>query len=403
MKICIVTAGLLPVPDVRGGAIERLMTLIADVNEKNKRLEITVLTQFNKNAVELQKKYRYTHFVNIKNWGGLYYKLAWKIRGALKRMLKKDFYDLHIYEHRVKKFLLKHGHEYDLIINEGLQYDVLEKVAKKYGRNKLCAHLHCNQFATEHFEKIYGSVITVSDFIRKQYAESSNLSERRMLTVFNGIDLEKIQIEMTPEEKKSLRKELGLKEDDFIMIFCGRLVAQKGIKETISALSEMKEKKIKLLILGSSNFGLGDQGEFPRIIKKMIDENRDKIRFTGFVPNDQIYKYLSISDVGLVPSVYNDPCPLSMIEMIASGLPTIATRAGGLPEIGTKKTTIFIHIDSFQKDFIESVQMLYKDETLIRDMKKNAQSRSVFFDKDRFYCDFVKTLSFLEGERYVNN
>ena len=59
MKICIVTAGLLPVPDVRGGAIERLMTMIADVNEKEHRLEITIVTQFNKKAVDEDLKNEY--------------------------------------------------------------------------------------------------------------------------------------------------------------------------------------------------------------------------------------------------------------------------------------------------------------------------------------------------------
>lgn len=393
MKVCIVTAGLLPVPDVRGGAIERLMTMIADVNEKEHRLEITIVTQFNKKAVDLQRAYNYTQFVNIKNWGRLYYNLAWKMRGLLKKIIKKDFYDLHIYEHRVKKYLLKNGYKYDLIINEGLQYNVLAKVAKKYGRERLCAHLHCNQLANFDFERIYGGVITVSDFIKNQYAKNSSLPQNRIRTVFNGIDLSKIQVKISIGEKMELRKKLGLKEDDFVLIFCGRLVAQKGIKETIDALSKIDGAKIKLLILGSSNFGLGDQGDFPIIIKKMIEDNKERIRFTGFVPNSEIHKYLSISDVGLVPSVYNDPCPLSMIEMIASGLPTIATRAGGMTEIGNEDTTRFIHIDSFQKDFIESICALYQDKVLLKNMRTSARSRSVFFSKERFYQDYINTVS----------
>ena len=49
-KICIISAGALPVPAVLGGAIETIINNIIDENEKDKKLEITIVSKYNKQA-----------------------------------------------------------------------------------------------------------------------------------------------------------------------------------------------------------------------------------------------------------------------------------------------------------------------------------------------------------------
>lgn len=390
-KICIVSAGLLPIPDVMGGAIERLVTMIAEDNETAHLIDLTVISIYKESAVRKQVL-KNTNFVNIKTWGSCYYRFAWKMRGIGKKILKRDFYRLHVYERKVEDYLLEHGNEYDLIINEGLQFDVLKRVSEKYGKNRICAHLHCNLKASSHFEEIYGSVIAVSNFIRDKYREKSQLPKYRVGTVFNGIDTTVFYKGISCEDKHKIRNQLDLNDDDFVLVFCGRLVKEKGIKETIEVISKIDIKNIKLLIIGSSDFGLGDRGVYPAVIKRLVSENRDKIKFTGFVPNNQIYKYHKISDVGLIPSLYDDPCPLSMFEMISSGLPTIATALGGMNEIGTEKTTLFIDFNNFHTDLKNKILALYNDSNLRKKLSENALERSVYFHRQRFYNDFISRI-----------
>ena len=67
-KICIVSPGVLPIPDVLGGAVERLITMIVQTNEIEHLFDITVLSCPNKQAIVFQKNFKHTEFVNISSY-----------------------------------------------------------------------------------------------------------------------------------------------------------------------------------------------------------------------------------------------------------------------------------------------------------------------------------------------
>lgn len=401
--ICIATSGVLPIPDVRGGAIEHLVTMLIEDNEKNPHFYITMITHSNSKTQIFQNQFRYTKFINITTWGYPYYKFAWMVRGLLSKLGMQHTYFLHVYERKVEQYLLKNGFGFDLIINEGLQFDVLRKVASKYGKEKLCSHLHCNKISDAVMESTYGNIMAVSDFIRDKFADSSRLDSNFIKTVFNGIDTYSFQKKISRVEYKSLRKQLGIEENDFVYLFCGRLVPQKGIKELIEAFLSVYKPSMKLLIIGSSNFGLGNYGKYPREVKKLVDNNRDKIKFTGFIPNNEIYKYHQLSDVGVVPSTYDDPCPLALFEMITSGLPTIVTKAGGMTQIASEQTSIFIHLDVLVNELKLAIEQLYRNTELLTVMSSQAIERAKSYTRKQFYENFYTTvLGFIKNNRYKN-
>ena len=161
----------------------------------------------------------------------------------------------------------------------------------------------------------------------------------------------------------------------------------------IICTEKIENPKVKLVIMGSSNFRLGDYGSYPQEIKSMVDRNKGRIVFTGFINNNELYKYHQIANVGVVPSMHNDPCPLSLFELITSGLPTIATKAGGMPEIGNNDTTIFVEMDNIVDDLIKAINMLYNDEQLRISMSKAAIKRAMLFKQKRFYDDFCSIVN----------
>ena len=118
-KICIITSGALPVPDVKGGAIERLMTMLAEENEKYGLLDITIIGVYDKQAITVQQKFSKTKFVNllpkkckyniIRSWEG---KIRWHVR-------EHFGYDIHFrntYPSLVDSFIKKEGHKFDLFV-----------------------------------------------------------------------------------------------------------------------------------------------------------------------------------------------------------------------------------------------------------------------------------------------
>ena len=81
--------------------------------------------------------------------------------------------------------------------------------------------------------------------------------------------------------------------------------------------------------------------------------------------------------------------------MITSGLPTIATRVGGIPEIGTEKTTIFVNLETIVEDLQNAILKLYNNHDLCLYMSNESIKRSEYFSRKRFYTDFCDTIDWL--------
>lgn len=394
-KVCIITIGEYPIPDVKGGAVERLITMIAEDNELNPRFEFTILTCSNSDAIELQKQFRYTKFVNIPAYASN------RVVFWSRRIHNIFNHRLHITNDVVwvkwlmspfNRYVFKNRNRFDLFVTEGATTDFCCTASRFVDRNKMTMHLHVNTIANRLFERTFGNVVAVSDFIMNQYREKSNLPTRRTATIFNGIATENFMREVSVQERAALRAKLGLADDDFVVIFCGRIAKTKGVKEAIKAITSIDDRNIKLLIMGASKFGNGNFGDYAREIDELVRKHSNRVMFTGYVNNDELYKYHKIADVGIIPSTYNDPCPLSMFELITSGLPTIATRAGGMTEIGTSETTMYISIENMVEDIKNSVLMLYDNKLLRQQMSAAALRRAEYFNRNRFFNDFCNVI-----------
>ena len=394
-KVCIITIGEYPIPDVKGGAVERLITMIVEDNEQNPRFEFTVLTCKNADAIEQQKRFKYTTFVNIPAYAGE------RVVFWSRRIHNIFNHRLHITNDVVwikwlmspfNRYVFKNRNRFDLFVTEGATTDFCCTASRFVDRNKMTMHLHVNTIANRLFERTFGNVVAVSDFIMNQYREKSNLPTRRTATIFNGIATENFMREVSEQERMALRAKLGLAKDDFVVIFCGRIAKTKGVKEAITAITSIADRNIKLLIMGASNFGKGNFGNYAREIDELVRKHSNRVMFTGYVNNDELYKYHKIADVGIIPSTYNDPCPLSMFELITSGLPTIATRAGGMTEIGTSETTMYISIENMVEDIKNSVLTLYDNKLLRQRMSAAALRRAEYFNRNRFFNDFCNVI-----------
>jgi glycosyltransferase involved in cell wall biosynthesis len=77
----------------------------------------------------------------------------------------------------------------------------------------------------------------------------------------------------------------------------------------------------------------------------MVGKSSSRIIFTGYVGNDQLYRFYEISDVAIVPSTWEEPAGLVVLEAAAAGKPIIVTRSGGIPEYFNPKSGIMIEND----------------------------------------------------------
>jgi spore coat protein SA len=393
-KICFVTNGAYPVPDMRGGAIEHLLTLFISENEKFRLFDVTIITMSDKNAILKQGKYKYTDFVNIKCGGNTIRFIVWKIIGVLKKLGVENADKFQLFEYLTVKYLLKHGNKYDLIINEGFAPLLLLPIAKKYGSNKMGLHIHYHYLPSPDIDNIYGHAFAISKFVAREFAKSSIMKDSNIKVVYNGIDLQNFNISLSSEKKQQLRKTLGIGNLDFVCVFCGRIISVKGILQLCEAVIDINDNNVKLLIIGSSDFANGNSSEYSRRVERICKKHKDKIIFTGYIENNQLSSYYQIADIGIIPSTWEEGFGLVYIEQMASGLPTIATYSGALPEIGDKRTTLFVNKNEGLKDELRNAILTLKNnKKMCVDMSINGRKRSTLFSKQCFYRSFCEAIN----------
>lgn len=145
----------------------------------------------------------------------------------------------------------------------------------------------------------------------------------------NGIDLQHFDPFLFSEsENLKFKMNLGIKPEDFVFIFVGRLVGDKGINELIKAFSQIASEKsnVKLILVGSFESDLD-----PLSSETMsIIASSNAIISNGF--NSDVRPYFAISDVLVFPS-YREGFPNAVIQAGAMGLPSIVTDVNGCNEI----------------------------------------------------------------------
>ena len=263
-KICFVTCGALPVPAIKGGAIEQLIELLINENERTPKFEFTVVECCDSKVEQEFKKYKYTHFVQLKHPKSRENKLWWKLRGGVRKLTGNDISIILPFNRRVRNFLCNNGADFDYIISEGCEIGVFSKPSKMYGTDKFVNHIHCETFSTPFQENTFGHIIVVGDFIKKQFMSSMTKKDMSISVLKNRIDLSKFAKNIHLKEKTEIRRNLGFSLDDFVIIYCGRIIEVKGVKELIEAVLSIDNPKIKVMIVGSSDFKGAQMTDYQR-------------------------------------------------------------------------------------------------------------------------------------------
>lgn len=390
MKIAIICSSGLPVPAVKGGAIETLVEIICKENEAYKKLDIDVYSIFDEEAIVESKKYEKSNFIYLcKNKN--YMKIRNKLVSFNRKILKID--SIYTYPKEVAK---KINNSYDKVIVEG-DASLILPIAKKVDKEKIYFHIHHNPLSTNHEQFIkeissVNSVIAVSEFISKAMKKCMMPKNVQTIVLKNCTDIKKFNKSKYENERVELRKKYNINHDDVAIMFSGRPVQQKGIKELLLAFKALCDKynNIKLIIVGNSRFGKEVTTEFDKELKEIAETIKEKVIFTGFIHNSKMPQIHAMSDIAVIPSIYDDPAPLVVMECMASGLPIITTDSGGIPEYIGKNNCICIKRDNnIVKDLQISLQKLIINKEYRNILGEKAHNYAQQFNRRKFYEDFI--------------
>lgn len=391
MKIAILTCGMLPIPAVQGGAVENLIDFYLEYNNKMKLHDITVFSPWNTQVMThsaLSSDVNHYHYINVDN-----------LKARMERRICKYFhsskeyynYFIEYYFERVYADLKKKDYDYLILENcPGFAYKLSQR-----GYKNLLLHLHNDLLhSTSRYHDIIfhslSKILTVSDFIKGRV--STIQLDDKIQTVHNGIDL----AQFSPKDNSSSlisRETIGFTKEDFVMVYSGRINKNKGISELIDALLQLKAlPKIKLMVLGSSFFdNANNEDTFICSLKDKTKNIEDKIVFTGFIPYHQVPCFLQLADIAVLPSMWEEPFGLTVVEAMAIGLPLITTRSGGIPEICEGVATI-VDKTNIVNNLISAILDLYEHPEKRKLMAAASLRHAKMFDKETYTKNFFAAL-----------
>lgn len=186
-----------------------------------------------------------------------------------------------------------------------------------------------------------------------------------------------------PVINKISRDKLGLDKGSFYFITIGRLIKRKSIDTMIQALSEIKDKKLKLLIVGD-----GPEMEHLTSLSESLKLG-DRIKFSGYVTDSDKYSYLACSDVFISTSLH-EGFGIVFMEAMFTGLPIVCTNHGGQVDFLENGKNAFLNevgdVESFKKSMIS----ISKNNDLYKIMSKNNKKKVRDFYAEAVAAEYLK-------------
>ncbi|MBI5799875.1 MAG: glycosyltransferase family 4 protein [Verrucomicrobia bacterium] len=198
--------------------------------------------------------------------------------------------------------------------------------------------------------------VSVANAMTEQYLAAGIGTPERYTRIFSGFDLEPF---LNAKNDLSLRAELGLAPDDFVVGKIARLFKLKGHEELIAAAPElvMRCPRIKFLLVGDGLW----RGRCERLIRARKLEGR--FVFTGLVPPEAIPRHLGIMDT-LVHLSLREGLARALPQALAAGKPIVATACDGAGEVCLDDETGFLIYPGNRTALIQRLAQLAHDEGL---------------------------------------
>lgn len=389
-KIALIMPPELPVPAVMGGAVEELVTILIEQNEIEHKAEFLVFSIEHKEAEERAKKYKHTKIVYLPPASVTDRVVNRALRYTNKIYKKKSLLDV---AHYRKAYEYSKKEKVDAIVAEGGMYHEFRRFSEDYGKDKLYLHIHHHLLCTPEIDGIFGNVIGISQFAVKEWMRTTKEPDTNAHVVYNCVNEDKFTKKISEKERSEIRKKFGFTEEDVVVLYCGRILEVKGVRELLAAVKAVENPKVKLLMIGNADFALNTQTPYLKEVQELVDAAKEKVCFTGYIKNEELYQYYQAADMQAVPSLWEEAAGLVAIEGMLSGLPLIVTKSGGLVEYADKDTAIQVERENIIDELKQEISALALDKGRREHMSALSLERAGHFSKKRFYESFIEVIN----------
>ncbi|MFN3975393.1 MAG: glycosyltransferase family 4 protein [Dehalococcoidia bacterium] len=207
--------------------------------------------------------------------------------------------------------------------------------------------------------------------------------------VYPGVDTERFVPVSSPDERKALRLHLGLPDNAFIALAVGRLTFKKGFDTLLSACAHLRYCPDVQIVL------VGDGPERPVLEKRVRQQRLPFIRLWGALPFEAMPGLYRAADALVFPSRTGEGFGLVILEAFASGLPVVATSAGGQAEVVQDGKTGFIVPPEAPETLAQAILALKNNPSLAQKMAIAARAKALEMDWERFADRWARLLEHL--------
>lgn len=355
MRIALICTEKLPVPPIRGGAVQQYIDAV--VPYIMKKHDVTVYCVEDTDLLKREANYHIRYI----------------------RVPGKQAQDY------ISNVINNLSSEYDLIhiFNRPRWVNM---IGEKFPKTMISLSLHNEMFQPSKISEEEGKkcinrvkfITTVSRFVetgvKKLYPEASSKTH----TVYSGVDIHKYQPVWSAEASRirnQLKEKYGLASKK-VVLYVGRLSPKKGAHILIKAINKVlpSHPETALVLVGSKWYGENQEDSYVRQVMQMAEGLGTKVVMTGFLPPKDVISHYYLGDIFVCASQWREPLARVHYEAMAAGLPIISTDKGGNAEVIRGNGNGIILSDYNQPQaFADAIILLLDQQDIALEMGKTGR------------------------------
>lgn len=352
LNILMICTEKLPVPPVRGGAIQTYIAGISEFLSQHHDLTILGTSDSSLPDDERSENIRYV------------------------RVDGKHVFE--IYAEEVLAFLKKNAFDLIHVFNRPRLIPLIREAAP---HSRLILSMHNDMFnhdkitPQEAITAIHevDRIITVSNYVGDTICRLYPQASSKVHTIYSGVNLNTFipweESNSASQIRQKLRTEHNL-QNKTVILFVGRLTPKKGIDLLIQALKAMQLdlSKIALVIVGGTWYSEDKITDYVSYVRTLAEKAPFPVITTGFVPAHLIHEWFWAGDIFVCPSKWQEPLARVHYEAMAAGIPFITTARGGNPEVVIEDNGLIIEQPENPLEFADKLKILISNANLRKKM-----------------------------------
>ncbi len=359
MNVLLIVTEKLPVPPIRGGAIQTYIEGVTPLLAKQHKLTILGIQDPDLPVDEVRD-------------GVCYVRVPGKV------------YD--VYEQGVVEFLANSQQKFDVIhiFNRPRMVNAVRNVAPQ---SRIVLSMHNDMFLpgkitrdeAESAINAVETIVTISDYVGQRIVADYPAAADKLRTIYSGVDVDRYSLKLHQEEaaqvRRQLRNEFGLENRD-VVLFVGRLSPKKGADILVRSMWYIAKShpNAALVLVGSKWYSDDEISDYVAYVRALAARCPIPVVTTGFVAPTEVHKWFWTGDVFVCPSQWEEPLARVHYEAMAARLPIVTTARGGNPEVIVPGENGFV-VDQPEdpKALAEYIGRLLADSNLRKTMGRNGR------------------------------